>query len=410
MTTVADCTGKKARRGDLGLELEVEAYKSLPKVKELSWSSKTDGSLRHIGMEYVSSAPIKCDDHKLTKLEFLAEKINKEGLGVISNSTRTSFHVHRNVSDWTPVQPWNAACAYWLFENLLLKYCGKHREGNQYCLRAKDASFVITACKNDIAGVAKGNLPFSHLGQSDIKYCGQNMRAIGGFGSIEYRTMRGSLQPQILHTWSNELFNLTKEASEGFQDPSALMDAYFGQDPIQFMSKFVSSSFMEQLLKEAGNDPGSLITENESLVCELAYCTNWDKWSKRVHALFATSEEEWKQVVPKLEAYFTKLGVKMNDLDTYDGAAVGRSMVCCLDKSNRQIVGGVSWAEMMAGRNVNLKNSTTLGLPYAVDISDIVSGFKQANKPAPPRRNVNRIDPIRVNQVQILDDGMGDDI
>lgn len=296
MITVADATFKKARRGDLGMELEVEAMASLPTIKAMGWDSKADGSLRYVGMEYVTTSPIKKDDHKKTKLQFLVDSIRKDGKDVQFKSHRTSFHVHRNVSHWGVHMPWNAACAYYLFENLLMKYCGKHREGNQFCLRLKDATSVIDTIKHDIRDGLKKKCgsPFLSLGEADIKYGGQNLKAIANYGSLEYRGMRGELDATVLDTWSSELFDMTEKAANEFKDPAQFMDVYFGHEPLEFASKFFSKEFFAELVKLAGDQASDLITENEPLVCEIAYCADWNRWKTNVEAYLKQGDPEFE--------------------------------------------------------------------------------------------------------------------
>lgn len=305
---VHQCTYKKARRGDLGLELEVEAMDSLPDVTDLGWTTKNDGSLRYIGKEYITSSPIKNDDHKAKKIAYLVDTIKRDGRRVQDGSHRTSFHVHRNVSNWEAHMPWNAAVCYFLFENLLMKYCGKHREGNQFCLRIKDATSMIDVLKNDIKGSTKKkpNTPFSSFNEADIKYAGLNMKAIANYGSIEFRGMRGSLDPNVLDSWSSALASMTEKAAVEFKDPSQLMDTYFGHEPIEFFGKFFTKDFGKELLKLGGDRATDLIQENEPLVCELAYSVDWDQWKKKVDDLMTKGDPEWEDTLKRLTTFFAQ--------------------------------------------------------------------------------------------------------
>lgn len=354
--TVSECTYKKLRRGDLGLELEVEAFNSLPDVKTMGWGTKTDGSLRYIGKEYITSSPIKRDDHKKKKLEFLVDSILKDGSGVQKNSHRTSFHVHRNIGDWECHMPWTAACAYWMFENPLMAYCGKHRVGNQFCLRLKDATGVIGTCRKDIRDVTKSHYnPFVAMAEDDIKYGGLNIKAIANYGSMEFRGMRGELDAGILDTWSNELFDMTGKAAAEFKDPAQFMDEYFGHDPVQFMGKFFSKEFMNELIKINGDKIGDMITENELLVCEIAYSADWDKWKKKVIDNVRSEDTLWSKTVEDAKKAMSKY-VSCYIQNQKPEVISQEQYVSWFDRGNKQIQGNRLWAETMVRKFPHVGN------------------------------------------------------
>lgn len=269
------------KRGDVGLELEVEGLAALPVVNEKSWKTKSDDSLRGFAAEYVNNRPIPCDHKKLERIKYLTDKLNDPAVQLIKDSPRTSLHVHVNVTGLSPVQVWNVASAYWLVENLLTKYCGEDtREGNYFCLRLADAEAVMGYIANDLK---RTDRPFRSLRTDKIRYMGQNLKAIGDFGSLEYRAMRGTTDPHTIDKWSNELINLRNKAAL-FDSPATMLDAYYKIGPEEFSSLLFSPQFISEL--RAINNCNDLIDENVGLVCELAYFHDWTKWLRRIEENF----------------------------------------------------------------------------------------------------------------------------
>lgn len=264
----------RPKTGDVGLELEVEGEAALPVVNEKTWRTKEDGSLRGFGAEYVSSKPIPVDATKRERIEYLCGMLAKPEHRVNTESPRTSLHVHVNITDLTPTQIWTAITTYWLLENALMKFCGHDREGNLFCLRLTDAEAALSTCLQDI----KGRVPFQVVFNDRIRYMAQNLKAIRQFGSLEYRGMRGTIDPEIIDTWSTQLHNLVHRSVVNYRTPSEVLDAHFrGRD---VLGSVLDNSFVTRLRNLC--DTSSLIDENSGLLCELAYGTNWEKFQERL--------------------------------------------------------------------------------------------------------------------------------
>ena len=116
--------------GDVGIEVEVEYIKAPSIFKSDTWISKGDGSLRNIGVEYVSN-PLTIDtlDKSVDELITFIDK-NPH----IKDSPRTSVHVHVNCTKLTPIQIWNGLIYTWLMEESLMLMCSSSRKGNRFCL------------------------------------------------------------------------------------------------------------------------------------------------------------------------------------------------------------------------------------------------------------------------------------
>lgn len=196
----------RRRPGEVGIEIEVEGD-GLYKGKMVYWKAIRDGSLRgKDNAEYVLSAPVKRKD--VTKVLQYFRKTMIKNLCVLDlSSQRTSVHVHINVQDIDFTQIINYFCLYSIFEDALVKWCGANREGNLFCLRLKDASYLIDHVANI---VATGS--WYGFGSNDIRYASINMAAIHKYGSMEFRAMRGTVDIGIINTWVCMLLQLKDKA------------------------------------------------------------------------------------------------------------------------------------------------------------------------------------------------------
>lgn len=272
--TICELWGQSKRTDGVGIEVEVEATKPLPSEIGGVWLSHTDGSLRGHAMEYVCRQPLKIGPDTLKHIKNLTDKLADPTLGV-NMSARTSVHIHRNVQHFTPVQVWNAIIAYWLLEDPLLNYCGDERKGSHFCLPLSCCDGIIETCTADLES---RSTPFSKFSVGGTKYGGQNLSTISRYGSIEYRSMRGTIDPEIIHTWAATLYNLT-EAAKNFKDPADLLDFYFDKDLDTFLAHFLSPAF----IKIVKDTPGfkKCLGDNALRLVEIAYATDdWAKWQE----------------------------------------------------------------------------------------------------------------------------------
>jgi hypothetical protein len=205
--------GKKA--GEVGIEIEVEG-RLLPRAIPKYWKAIEDGSLRGESAEYVLSQPIKRD--KVPEaLDVLSQTLN-EARAVVNESYRTSVHIHVNHQDITFRQIINEICLYVIFEDMLVEMCGKDRIGNLFCLRVKDAEFIIDTLRN---AIQRGD--YTGLGDNQaLKYGAINIAALRNYGSLEYRAFRGTVDPKLINDWVETLLKI-KDAALRFDDPQQIV-------------------------------------------------------------------------------------------------------------------------------------------------------------------------------------------
>lgn len=272
---VKDYLGKRGKKGDIGIEIEVEADLPLPQINTEHWKTQAEGSIRD-GVEYVTTGPLTLVD-KTRAIKYLASKLDTKALKIKEDSPRTSVHVHKNILYHTPIEYWTTACAYWLTEELLFDFCGDYRKGNLFCLRLSDAEGVIKYCINDL----KKDLPFHSFNNNDcIRYAGQNLAATAKFGSLEYRGMRFTLDPDRLDKWTSEINTLHTKSKE-YHSPATLMDAFFKNDKKKdFLETLYSPEFVYDLTKVKGWE--EKLERNEGILCELAYYHDWTAWQSKI--------------------------------------------------------------------------------------------------------------------------------
>lgn len=208
MTNVREYFGHKAVKGEVGIEIEMEGHQFPLNVGTL-WKGVPDGSLRgDENIEYVLNKPVARDKVE-DALSILKKKLKANGTIVDNKSPRTSVHVHINVQELTFTQVVNFAVLYMIMEELMVKFCGPHREGNLFCLRVKDAEGLLNILENAIVRDA-----WNDVGGNIVRYASLNLGALSKYGSLEFRAMRGSDDPELILTWVNMLLHIKDMAMQ----------------------------------------------------------------------------------------------------------------------------------------------------------------------------------------------------
>lgn len=232
MTTIFDLISgiSQSRRMRDGYSLEVEAEFSEPPnnpMKFNNWRITQDGSLRGHGYEFITTSPLPIKDQDKN----LAELFDQEYFKNYIPSHRTSTHVHANVQNWTMPQLMTFLVTYYLCEPLLTQWGGKQREGNLFCLRLCDAEKSMDAVKLLIDEDF-----YKLLARFDTyKYAGLNVANVSKIGTVEFRQMRGTNDPQLVKTWLDAIDNLIN-FSRKFDTPEDALYKYV-EDPVDFIGK-----------------------------------------------------------------------------------------------------------------------------------------------------------------------------
>lgn len=213
---------------EIGIEIEMEGANLQPPLLSY-WKMTHDGSLRGESVEYVLKFPAK-RQFVSDRLEYLAKKLNKHG-ALLAPSDRCGVHVHLNVQEMEWKQLINLITLYYIVEDLLVHYCGEEREGNMFCLRARDAEYLLWGI---VQGVTKGH--FRDLQQNHVRYAALNLTALSKYGSVEFRTMRTPADIMEILPWVEMILQL-KDASLGYVNPVEIITDFSMQGPKEFLAK-----------------------------------------------------------------------------------------------------------------------------------------------------------------------------
>lgn len=212
---------------EIGVEIEVEG-RNLPEPP-MGWRGEHDGSLRGYSCEYVFRKPVPraAVDKLLTRL---SDRFEEEGAEVY-DSGRAGVHVHVNIRDLTETELWNFITLYLCFEDALVDWCGKDRVGNLFCLRTRDAEDLLFSLE---AAAATQDLKILHT--NNVRYGALNCKAILDYGSLEFRSMRSTVDKKLLTTWINMLLCLKDHAKE-YQSPTEIVSKMSWEGGLGFAKK-----------------------------------------------------------------------------------------------------------------------------------------------------------------------------
>lgn len=224
----------KRTDGDVGIEIEVEGRR-LP-ITEKYWRMEKDGSLRGPeNMEYVFDRPMSLKDAKKA-LKYLSVCYNKADTEV-HDTVRAGVHVHVNVQTLNAKELFNFITLYLILEELLVKYCGEFRQGNLFCLRSSDAGFLIDELKK-----AARTQEFRRLVSDDLRYSSINVKALGTYGSLEFRAMRGTRDLDLIYSWAELLVGL-REVAKQYESPCHIIQGFSEGEAENFLYRCLGEKY-----------------------------------------------------------------------------------------------------------------------------------------------------------------------
>lgn len=177
----------------IGIEVELE---KATKINTTNWLHKDDGSLKIQGIEYTTCV---YHDYALEVLKELQQKVKNPLI-----TPRCSIHIHVNILDFNLNQLYLLIFIYIIFEDLLYDYSG-NRNKNIFCVPVKDhlKNLVYTS--------------FNRLNKFFPKYCGFHIIPEGKYGTVEFRHMKGNLNPEYINNWINILIDLRNYAKDNVE-------------------------------------------------------------------------------------------------------------------------------------------------------------------------------------------------
>jgi hypothetical protein len=263
---IGDLLGRKTFKGCLfGVEVEVEGV-GLPRGVD-KFAVVQEGSLRavdgEIGREFVFRKPMNFEQ----SLEALTNlKGALDGSKRVVFSERTSVHVHVNVTDMTLPQWFTFLFLWVLYEEAMINYCGDSRKGNLFCLSSRDAEglmFTLERCARE------GHIQYLN---DDVRYSAVNTAATNKYGSVEFRSMRGTMDLDVLGTWLATLQAMRDKAIE-ISSPKKLIDLVLKDE------EFTASLFPEDHFIRTFPDIDRVILENAFRCALIVDSCDFEKFS-----------------------------------------------------------------------------------------------------------------------------------
>lgn len=251
--------------GDVGIEIEVEG-KRLP-IAERYWRNEVDGSLRGPETrEYVLDEPSTLAVAK-EALDYLDAQYNALD-SVVHDSVRAGVHVHINVQHLNMIELYNFMTLYLVLEEVLVKWCGPHREGNLFCLRACDADFLLGQLQN-----AAESRQFRNLVTDQLRYASMNVKALGTYGSLEFRAMRGTRDLSLIYKWAEVLLNL-REVAKGYDSPDKIIEGFSEGEAEGFLIHALGDN-VKDFMCEGYED---MLVSGMRRAQDIAYCVDWQDY------------------------------------------------------------------------------------------------------------------------------------
>jgi hypothetical protein len=294
--TIAGLRGVRTKKGHVGIEVECEGN-NLPKTGlEPYWTYVRDGSLRGAdNAEYVLTKPIDFDEVEKAVGDLWSKF--KESKTKLDESIRTSVHVHLNVLPFYQNRLAALLALWFIFEEPLSYWCGDHRAGNLFCIRAKDGPAIIEQIKGWFEN--KGNFGLDTEG---LHYAALNLSSVQEHGSVEIRTMRGVTDPKPLLQWVRILRKLY-DASADYPDPRTLIEDYSLLGAYDFFQKIFGKE-AEAILREVSTlDVRQCLTDGMRFAQDFVYVRDWSEFNpvKVMEDPFGRkmAKQELQEVVPR---------------------------------------------------------------------------------------------------------------
>lgn len=214
----------KRHLGEVGLEIETECKNTYTPPALKYWNHVSDGSLRDFGIEYILNGPVDRDRVK-DVLEEWDVKVNKQ-FKLVKDSYTTSVHIHLNFLNDTWLTLVNFITAYYLVENLLIKFSGPDRLSNLFCLPICDAENQLSPAKGLFRTIS--NLQYSKLKlpAESYKYSALNLCNLTKLGTMEVRSMRGVMDIKVIQQWVNLITSIKDFAKTKGLTPRKILDMY----------------------------------------------------------------------------------------------------------------------------------------------------------------------------------------
>lgn len=234
----------------VGVEVEAEGVKATKGLNRNLWATKTDGSLRDNGQEFVTVDGL-VGQHLFDAIHNICDvaKANKYTDGY----PRAGIHIHLDCTDLNVEdrQLQRLVTNYMLVEHLLFDFCGNWRRDCGYCVPydtgKNDFDIIGRALSaKDVGDSSKSNarVLFSHMS----KYQSLNLRPLIDLGTVEFRTLPTTFDVDRILLWINIILSIKKSAADkAFAEPLKLLSTV---GPQRFVERILGADIMKAMYAE----------------------------------------------------------------------------------------------------------------------------------------------------------------
>lgn len=261
-------------KGEIGLEIETEG-RNLFSTPIQYWTATSDGSLRPYKgsppYEYVLREPLPRKD--VGKALTYLVKQQTASKAEVHMSHRCSVHVHVNIQDMKMLEVVNFMTLYYLVEDVLMDFAAPERRGNLFCLRAKDASYQIELLTE---AIKSGD--WAGLFNTEYRYAAMNASSMGTHGSLEFRTLRGTMDQETIEAWVAILLAM-KDKAAGFKSPESISRMFKSMGPKEFLLNVFDERIPMKTLKSWLTDPelGTKTWDGYRAIQDVMFAIDWNK-------------------------------------------------------------------------------------------------------------------------------------
>lgn len=259
----------RSTKGQYAVEVEMIG-RNMPAQVE-GFHLEPDGSLGPGGVEYVFDKPTSLD--KATQLVDGLYNSIKANNSKLHDQARAGIHTHINVQDWTIKRLFNFVCLYYIFEPIIMRWCGEMREGNHFCLRLSDAEYPVHLIKKSLE-----TRKLSPLKTEDIRYASLNFLSLFKYGSLELRGMRTPDNANDVITWLR-LVDCMVDASARFDNPISIVESMSMDGYGVFLDSVFRS--MAPVFSDI-QQKDRMMQEGVWMSQDIAYCFDWSTLEQKV--------------------------------------------------------------------------------------------------------------------------------
>lgn len=264
MKTIRELVGVKATEGNYGVEIEVEG-KSLPTRFPDIWRVEEDGSLKaEEAHEYVMKKPANLAGVRAA-LDLMQQAFD-ECKSEVDESIRAGVHVHMNVQTWNMKELMTFVMIYYIIEDVLMEWCGPNREGNLFCLRTRDAEYVLFRLIKTLR-----SRDIKLMNDEIIRYSSLNFCSLFRYGSVEFRGMRSTGDLNTIFDWVNIIDDMAA-SSRKFSSPVDVLASMSGEGGLAFFESMLPNThhlFDKTTIEDR-------VREAARRVQIVAYSTDWE--------------------------------------------------------------------------------------------------------------------------------------